>query len=106
MTAKDLERTLGGNVRQVRIDRRLTQAELAELANVSIGALRHLEGGVGSTTATLAKVLRALGREEWLDTLAPASTPFNPLKLLEDRKKEARRTKGSARVRHRSTATP
>jgi transcriptional regulator with XRE-family HTH domain len=79
-----LEEVLGRNVRQARIHEQLTQAEVATRANVSLGALRHLESGSGATVSTLVKVLRALGQEEWLTTLAsePDPTVFNPLDLL------------------------
>src|SRR5580698_9107008 len=99
MSTTDLEHELGLNLRAVRIARELSQVELAELANVSVGALQHLERGEGATTATLVKVLRALGREDWLSTLAPPAS-FNPLELLEVRRREARREAvGPPRVR-------
>jgi transcriptional regulator with XRE-family HTH domain len=79
-----LEELLGRQVRQARIHEQLTQAEVATRANISLGALRHLESGSGATVSTLVKVLRALGHEEWLTTLAsePDATEFNPLHLL------------------------
>jgi len=104
MTPDDLERTLGRNVRAVRIAQRVTQLELAESANVSLGALKHLESGSGSTTTTLVKVLQALDKASWLDTLGPAPEAFNPLSLLEAREREARRPKGPPRVRRRSAS--
>jgi len=106
MTPDELEATLGRNVRSVRITRQLTQVEVADLANVSLGALKRLESGAGSTTTTLVKVLRAVGREDWLDALAPDPAPFNPLQLLEERTKQSRRPKGPPRVRRRGSATP
>ena len=91
MTTEELEQKLGDNVRAVRIANRLTQAELADRANISLGAVRHLEGAKGATTTTLVKVLRALNREGWLDALAPPTAPFNPLDLLDARHKQNRR---------------
>src|ERR1700722_10250846 len=84
MRHDELEEVLGRHVRQARINQQLTQAEVATRANVSLGALRHLESGSGATVSTLVKVLRALGQEEWLTTLAnePDPTVFNPLDLL------------------------
>src|ERR1039458_563159 len=99
MPQDELEQTLGRNVRSLRISQSLTQSELATRANVSLGALQHLERGTGSTTATLVKVLRALGAEKWLDTLGPAPTRFNPLDLLATAKSEAHQAKGPPRVR-------
>jgi transcriptional regulator with XRE-family HTH domain len=87
-----LEEVLGRHVRQARVHERLTQAEVATRANVSLGALRHLESGSGATVSTLVKVLRALGQEEWLTTLAnePDPTAFNPLHLLAAAENEQR----------------
>lgn len=104
MRTEELEQKLGDNVRAVRIARRLTQAELADRANVSLGAVRHLEGAKGATTTTLVKVLHALDREGWLDALAPPAAPFNPLELLESRQKQGRRATQPQRVRRRASA--
>ena len=90
------ERRAGGGARQPCPQRavqpeQLTQAEVAERANVSLGALRHLESGSGATVSTLVKVLRALGQEDWLDHLGararplvqPARPPCRPLRPTE-----------------------
>lgn len=98
MDVEAMERTLGDNVRAVRLSRRLTQTALAERANVSLGALKHLEQGSGATTRTLVKVLRALSAEDWLATLAPPAEPFDPMKMLEARQRQEK-PKGPRRVR-------
>ncbi len=100
-----LEALLGRHVRQARIREQLTQAEVATRANVSLGALRHLESGAGATVTTLVKVLRALGQEDWLSTLAnePDSAEFNPLDLLSTA--EAEQGTRRRRVRRPRTAT-
>ena len=71
-----LEEVLGRQVRQARVHEQLTQAEVATRANVSLGALRHLESGSGATVSTLVKVLRALGQEDWLTTLGEEPDPI------------------------------
>ena len=43
MRTDELEQRLGERLRALRIQRDLTQAELAEAANVSLGALKRLE---------------------------------------------------------------
>jgi transcriptional regulator with XRE-family HTH domain len=103
-TAEELERKLGDNLRAVRLVRRLTQAQVAERANVALGAVKHLENGSGATTTTLVKVLRALEREDWLDALSPPRTMFNPLELLQAQRREpkapaSRRVSRSSRNR-------
>jgi transcriptional regulator with XRE-family HTH domain len=76
----DLESRLGGSLKALRLDRNIQQATLAARAGVSLNALKHLEGGQGSTIRTLVSVLRALGREDWLRTIAPVAT-INPLTM-------------------------
>ena len=87
-----LEELLGRQVRRARVHKELTQAEVATRANVSLGALRHLESGSGATVSTLVKVLRALGQQDWLATLAeePDSSSFHPLDLLSAAETEQR----------------
>ena len=104
VSGEELERELGFRIRALRVAARLTQLELAESANVSVGALQHLESGAGATTGTLTKVLRALGRERWIDALGPTPDAFNPLRALEAREQQTA-TRGT-RVRHRRPATP
>ena len=99
MEPQELEITLGRNIRSLRIAKRLTQSDLAELANVSVGALKGLERAKGSSLSTLVKVLHALGNDNWIAQLAPHTT-FNPLALVEDRR-GARRMTTPSRVRRR-----
>ncbi|MFZ1063640.1 MAG: helix-turn-helix transcriptional regulator [Acidimicrobiales bacterium] len=95
---QELEVELGESLRSLRIDQRLTQEELAKRANVSLGALKNLENGRGSTTGTLVRVAHALGQDQWLGALAPAAT-FNPLDLVDSRRTRATRAR---RVRRAS----
>lgn len=90
MDNDSVERSLGSSVRALRVSQRKTQAELAAAANVSQGALKHLEQGAGANVTTLVRVLAALGKSSWLDTLVPQST-FNPLEVLEARQKQTRK---------------
>lgn len=101
MAGGELEKALGARIRNLRVRSRLTQAELSERANVSIGALKHLETGAGSTTTTLVRVVRALGQEGWINALGPGSSPFNPLELLEANVQRGRGVDRPRRVRHR-----
>jgi transcriptional regulator with XRE-family HTH domain len=103
-TIGEWEALLGDQVRRVRISSDLDQARLAELANVSVGAVSNLERGKGSSLRTLISVLRALGRTDWLESLAPAvgvspmqmlrtmqNTPPKRVRSTRKRKPEARR---------------
>ena len=100
MQTDALERQLGERIRAARVAAHLTQVELADNANVSLGALKHLESGSGSSTSTLVKVLRALGEESWLDKLGPTAVTFNPIEVLEARRLGSAKTIPPKRVRH------
>jgi transcriptional regulator with XRE-family HTH domain len=72
---------LGTQIRSTRLDAGHDQAALAALADVSLTSVKNLENGRGSTLRTLVRVLRALGRADWLGTLAPEPT-VSPLDLI------------------------
>lgn len=74
---------LGEHLRDLRLQRSWAQATLADRANVSLSALQSLEAGAGSSLVTLARVLTALGVDDWADRLVPPFSTFNPLMLIE-----------------------
>jgi transcriptional regulator with XRE-family HTH domain len=78
--AEELSALLGESLRALRLDRNLDQKTLAAQAGVSLNALKNLESGKGANVSTMVLVLRALGREDWLKSLAPVAT-INPLTL-------------------------
>ncbi|OWY28205.1 XRE family transcriptional regulator [Herbaspirillum robiniae] len=82
MTPEELEVTLGENLQRYRLSLNLSQERVAYLAGINTRTLQNLEAGRGSSMRTFVMVLRALGRNEWLDTLAPST--FNPLTLPRD----------------------
>lgn len=79
-TIAEQEQLLGERVKALRLHQNLDQLTLAARAGVSVGTLKNLERGSGSTTKTLIAVLRALGREEWFASIAPIAT-INPLNM-------------------------
>lgn len=91
------EQVVGEQVRNARVTNGLDQPRLAALANVSVGALSNLERGKGSSLKTLVAVIRALGRTDWLEALAPEVT-VSPMQMLRGKQKPPRRR---ARVRVR-----
>jgi transcriptional regulator with XRE-family HTH domain len=99
-TSFELEKRLGEQVRAARIAQELDQSSLASLANVSLGAISNLERGKGSSLSTLVAVVRALGRTDWLESLAPPIT-VSPLQMLRNK-----RASPASRVRTRNTAPP
>lgn len=81
LTVEEWERRLGTQIRTARVAAQLDQASLAELANVSVDALSRLERGKGSSLKTLVGAVRALGRTDWLENLAPKIT-VSPMQVL------------------------
>ncbi len=77
-TIDELEALLGTGAKAVRLDMNIDQQTLAARAGISVGALKNLESGRGSTVKTLVSVLKALDRQDWLTTIAPTAS-VNPL---------------------------
>ena len=102
-TVGEWEATLGDQVRRVRIARDLDQARLAELADVSVGAVSNLERGKGSSLHTLIAVLRALGRADWIETLAP-TVGVSPMQLLRSKRRTPQPRARVSRKRQPPTA--
>ncbi len=89
-TVEEWEALLGEAVRAIRIASDLDQAQLALLADVSVGALSNLERGKGTSLRTLVAVLRALGRTDWLESLAPAVN-ISPIQMLRAKQSSPRK---------------
>lgn len=99
LTPHEMEVELGEKLKTLRLFRNLDQRTLAARAGVSVRALRSLEAGQGSTLKTLVSIVRALGRQEWLNAIAPVAT-INPLSLTREaqprqRASRARRASGT-----------
>lgn len=92
LTLQEMEAEIGGYLRTYRIHRNIDQATLSQRAGISVRALRNLEAGNGSSLRTLCTVLKALGREGWLDMIAPVPT-INPLMLTRKAKPRQRASK-------------
>lgn len=96
ITTPDWEAHIGEQVRRARLHEDLTQKELARQANVGVVTLQNLESGKGSSLVTLIRVVRVLGHEEWLESLAP-KPQISPIALaraqrgLKERQRATRR---------------
>ena len=97
-TSAELEQVLGSRLRELRLLKDLDQNSLAERAGVSLNAVKHLESGKGARVNSLIKVLRALERTDWLDTLAPIVS-ISPMQMLKSGSREPRRARRRARAR-------
>ena len=83
VTSVEWETELGRHLRTLRLRQNIDQRQLAERADVALNAVKRLEAGKGATVTSLVKVLRVLGRENWIESLAPQVT-VSPLQLLKD----------------------
>ncbi|MGF6572561.1 Helix-turn-helix [Paraburkholderia fungorum] len=79
-TPHEIAADVGQSLRKLRVHKNLDQATVAARAGISVRSLHNLESGSGSTLHTLILVLRVLGREAWLDTIAPVPT-INPVMM-------------------------
>jgi transcriptional regulator with XRE-family HTH domain len=81
LTTREQQAEIGKRLKAERIRAGLEQTEVAALANISVGAVKNLEGGKGSSLSSFIRVLRALKLEDVLDTLPPADMPSPMLAL-------------------------
>jgi len=91
-TVEEWEVELGDSLRTLRLHRNLDQATLAARAGISVRSLRNLESGNGSSLRTLVQVVRTLGRESWLELIAPVPT-INPLMVTRNANPRQRASK-------------
>lgn len=77
----ELKLEFGEQVRRLRVLANITQAELARSAGISLGALKNLESGAGTTVATLIAAVRQLDRLDWLRGLQP-KVSISPMQML------------------------
>jgi transcriptional regulator with XRE-family HTH domain len=93
-TPQELEILLGENIKSLRLQQNLDRQSLCSQAGISLNALRHLEGGKGATLKTLVRVIKALNRENWFDTIAP-EVSINPLHMIRERRPRQRASRRS-----------
>lgn len=104
VTVMDTERTtaewqahVGEQFRALRIEQGLDQVTVARNASVSRGAIRHLEDGSGVSFATVIKVARALGRDDWLDSIDVGAGEISPMELLRQERRQKRQRQRASR---------
>lgn len=87
-TPDEWESEIGQQLRTLRLRQNVDQRQLAQQAGVALNAVKNLESGKGATITSLIKVVRALGRSDWLRALTPPVS-ISPLQVLKS--KTARR---------------
>ena len=87
---------IGKRLARARLERNLSQAELAAESGVAKRTVERLEAGQPSQLANLIRVIRALGLVGNVDLLVP-DTPPSPLAELELRGRQRERASRRAR---------
>jgi transcriptional regulator with XRE-family HTH domain len=85
---------LGERLARTRLERNLTQAQLAHEAGLAPLTVLRLERGEGVKLTSLVRVLRVLGMLEALDRLIPEPTP-SPIELVKLQGRRRRRASGA-----------
>ena len=83
---------LDSRILKYRIDRGLTQAELAKEAGVSKGTVERIEKGCDTQLSTLFRLLRVLGLSDRLNQLIPETT-LSPIDKLQGKTTQPKRAK-------------
>jgi transcriptional regulator with XRE-family HTH domain len=85
---------IGSRIARYRIDRQVTQAELAEQAGVSKRTVERVESGASAQFSTIIRILRVLDLLQGLEHLVPEPAP-RPLDLLKHKGKVRQRASSS-----------
>ena len=93
---------IGQFIQQMRLNRNLTQKQLAEMSGVNRVTISRFEVGRASTLLTLVQVLRALEKLDILNTFHEEAE-ISPLQLLNLRKKQRKRASGTRLSRKSKT---
>ncbi|OPZ89872.1 MAG: Helix-turn-helix domain protein [Firmicutes bacterium ADurb.Bin419] len=80
-TKREIEEAIGESLKNLRLRKNMRQLDIADDEGISLTAIKRLESGQGGTLKTLAGILRALNRTEWIDSLAP-QVQTQPMTML------------------------
>ena len=92
LSDKSIEQALGHRLRAQRLQKNITQQQLAEITTLSLNTIKSLESGRGKLSSLIA-VLRELGVLEQLDNFIP-ETSISPLQLAKMQGKLRQRASG------------
>lgn len=80
-TPDELEAELGEQLRAERLRQNLTMHDVALRAGISEQTIRSLENGSGGRLNSFIRLMKALGKEEWLGTFRPA-VRISPMEIV------------------------
>jgi transcriptional regulator with XRE-family HTH domain len=103
LTEDALLMELGGRLAKMRLERNLTQAQLAEQAGISKRTVERLEKGASTQLAGFVRVCRVFGILDRFETLLPEPIP-SPILQLKLRGKQRRRASTSKKKEAEGTA--
>ncbi len=83
---------IGERISNHRLNKNMTQAQLADSAGVSLSTVIRMEGGSSSQISNLVRVLRALGLLDNMELLVPKPT-ISPIQQLEMEGKRRQRAR-------------
>lgn len=72
---------VGTAMRQLRLQRNLTQQVVAERSGVSFNTVGNLEQGKGASLRSFLAICRTLGKVDWIKTLPPPMG-VSPIEML------------------------
>jgi transcriptional regulator with XRE-family HTH domain len=87
---------IGSRIARYRIDRQVTQADLAEQAGVSKRTVERVEAGASVQFSTIIRILRVLNVLQGLERMIP-EPPLRPMDLLKHKGKVRQRASSSQR---------
>ena len=100
---KAIEQELGERFKALRLERNITQKELAEATTLSLNSIKALESGRGKLSTVIA-VLRELGAIDHLDNFIPEIT-ISPMQLAKTQGQVRKRASGE-RLKPEDSDTP
>ena len=96
MSDPAIVREICNNIKQIRLNKNISQAELANLSGLNRVTISRLEAGRSATILSVIQVLRALDKLEILNAFI-TEPEISPIKLLQQR--ETQRQKASPKKR-------
>ena len=85
-------RQIGSELKELRIEKNMKQAELADAAGVSVFTISSIENGKTTSLLTIIQLLRALEHLDYLDSFfqEAAMSPIAYAKLMKNNKMKER----------------